>query len=121
MESDNISIMYRKQNPGASDLSMSAFDGGTEAGAVHCQIQEDAEEVKYLEITGLTVIDKHRKKGIGSQLLERCLNAAKKSGADYALLLVKPTNQTAINLYKKFGFVYHSPCGNYHYYTKEPL
>lgn len=121
MESDNMPIMYRKQNPGASDLSMSAFDGDTEVGAVYCQVRQDAEEVKYLEITGLTVDNQYQKQGIGSQLLKRCLNAAKKSGADYALLLVKPTNRTAIHLYEKFGFVYHSPCGNYHYYTKEPL
>ncbi|MEM1764016.1 MAG: GNAT family N-acetyltransferase, partial [Candidatus Jordarchaeales archaeon] len=44
-------------------------------------------------------------RGIGRMLLERGLQAMRKYGAEEAVLEVRVSNEPAISLYKKIGFV----------------
>lgn len=53
---------------------------------------------------GLIVEASWRGKGVGSQLLERCLRWAAENRAHKVFLEVWPHNKGAIELYKKFGF-----------------
>ena len=46
-----------------------------------------------------------REKGIGRQLLERCIKSAKEGGIEKLELDVLETNQRAYGLYRKTGFV----------------
>ena len=53
---------------------------------------------------GMMVADGHRGAGIGSQLLQACIEWARSVQAHKVALSVWPHNDAAIGLYKKFGF-----------------
>jgi ribosomal-protein-alanine N-acetyltransferase len=56
-------------------------------------------------IITLAVHSEHRRKGIGEKLMTRLLNEAVKRGAQCASLEVRASNEPAMRLYEKFGFV----------------
>lgn len=53
---------------------------------------------------GMMIADGHRGQGIGSDLLQACLEWARSVEAHKVALSVWPHNEAAIGLYKKFGF-----------------
>ncbi len=53
---------------------------------------------------GMGILPEFRGKGIGSELLSRVLDQAKKFGLEKVELNVYTTNTSAVALYKKFGF-----------------
>jgi len=53
---------------------------------------------------GMLVDERWRGRGVGSTLMESCINWAKEHGAHKVSLEVWPHNTAAIDLYKKFGF-----------------
>lgn len=55
-------------------------------------------------ITNVAVKKASRQLGIGTALLERCMDCAKNSGATFISLEVRLSNTPAISLYKKAGF-----------------
>ena len=55
-------------------------------------------------ITNVSITDNHKGKGIASELLNMCINHAKKNNFDAIELEVFKDNLNAILLYKKFGF-----------------
>ena len=57
----------------------------------------------YLDRLGVNV--KYSRKGIGSLMLERAKETARKLGAEYLRLFVVDINEPAIRLYGKNGFV----------------
>ena len=65
------------------------------------------------ELAKMTVAEKHRGKGISKLLMMRCLEAARSIKATKISLFSNHQLQTAIALYKQFGFehvpVVHSP------------
>lgn len=60
---------------------------------------------EQLEIANIAVSPDHRRKGIGEKMLKRILLEAKERGCTSIILSVRESNQAAINLYTKFGFV----------------
>lgn len=65
-------------------------------------------------ITTLAVVKEFRRQGVGEFLLERLLEAMKDFKAKKATLEVRVSNQVAINLYQKFGFVSAGKRKNYY-------
>ncbi len=57
------------------------------------------------EITNVSVDQDYRKKGIGAAMLGRVLEEGKKLGIEAFTLEVRCSNQPAIRLYEKFGFI----------------
>ncbi len=57
------------------------------------------------EITNVVVAEEHRKKGIGQKMLEYMLDVAEASGIGDCTLEVRASNQEAIRLYERLGFV----------------
>jgi RimJ/RimL family protein N-acetyltransferase len=53
---------------------------------------------------GMGLLKSFRRKGLGTQLLKRALDHAKKIGLEKVELMVYTNNDSAINLYKKCGF-----------------
>ncbi|MQA99639.1 MAG: GNAT family N-acetyltransferase [Actinobacteria bacterium] len=53
---------------------------------------------------GMLVERRHRREGIGSQLLQACIDWAERARAHKMILQVWPHNEAAIRLYEKFGF-----------------
>lgn len=59
---------------------------------------------KYVEIDNMGVIPKYRSKGIGTMLMNRCLEWAKAQGFQKAYVNSYFHNQMAIRFYKRNGF-----------------
>lgn len=53
---------------------------------------------------GITVVRSHWRRGVGSVLLQKVIDFAKKNGMEYIDLTVRSDNHAAIALYRKFGF-----------------
>jgi RimJ/RimL family protein N-acetyltransferase len=53
---------------------------------------------------GMLVERRHRREGIGSRLLQACIDWAERARAHKIILQVWPHNEAAIRLYEKFGF-----------------
>ena len=58
-----------------------------------------------LEVANFAVSPDHRSKGIGEKLMKRILSEAKERGYKSIVLNVRESNQAAISLYTRFGFV----------------
>lgn len=56
------------------------------------------------ELIQIEVLEEYRNKKIASKLLTYMIEESKNKGIQNITLEVKVTNETAINLYKKFGF-----------------
>lgn len=57
-----------------------------------------------LHINNVTVAPEARRKGAGAALLDALLAEARSRGAHRVILEVRPSNEAAIALYRKFGF-----------------
>jgi RimJ/RimL family protein N-acetyltransferase len=60
---------------------------------------------RHVADLGLMVAASHRRRGIGTQLLEAAVEWARASGVRKLELHVFPWNEAAIKLYENFGFV----------------
>ena len=70
------------------------------------------------EILNMAVAGKHRRRGIGSKLLESALHFAREAGVVRVYLEVRASNEPAIALYKRHGF---SECGRRARYYRNPV
>jgi putative acetyltransferase len=75
------------------------------------QLKSSGNEI--CELQKLYLLSESRKLGIGKLLLEKCIDFAKNSDYKQCYLETFPSMDTAINLYKKYGFNFLcSPIGN---------
>src|SRR5690606_11661158 len=58
-----------------------------------------------LHIATIATHPEFRRQGIGKKLLTHALKSAREEGVIRSFLEVRETNETAINMYKSFGFV----------------
>jgi ribosomal-protein-alanine N-acetyltransferase len=58
-----------------------------------------------MELANFAISPDHRRKGIGEKLMEKVLWEAKERDCKSIVLSVRESNQAAINLYAKFGFI----------------
>lgn len=68
-------------------------------------IHDFAHGAKLSYIQNLYITSKHRRKGIGSRLLEEIIRSAEKKGVLEIHVVTEFENKPAINLYRKHGFV----------------
>lgn len=67
-----------------------------------------------LHINNVAVRDSYRRRGIGRALLNRILEAGKRSGVPYAFLELRAGNSAALALYEECGFQVTSRRGKYY-------
>ena len=72
-----------------------------------------------LQIGNIAVVRKHKGKGIGKLLMKRIIDEGIKRGCKSILLDVRESNQSAISLYEKFGFIPLSKRKGYYRFPKE--
>ncbi|EKX36892.1 hypothetical protein GUITHDRAFT_97434 [Guillardia theta CCMP2712] len=83
-------------------------------GAICCRV-EKKEDASRLYIMTIGVLAPYRCCGVGTSLLEMCLNlAAEDADIDEAYLHVQTSNTDAINFYKRFGFEVKDKILNYY-------
>jgi len=61
--------------------------------------------VKKGHMVSVAVLDEHRKKGIGRVLVEECIKGIKSKKCDEFHLEVRCSNNEAVRMYEKLGFV----------------
>ena len=61
--------------------------------------------VKKGHIVSVAVLDEHRRKGIGQALVEEAINGVKTKKCDELYLEVRCSNNDAVQLYERIGFV----------------
>jgi ribosomal-protein-alanine N-acetyltransferase len=71
-----------------------------------------------LEILNMAVAGAHRRKGIGSKLLESALEFSRVAGCMRAYLEVRASNKPAIKVYARSGFL---ECGRRAHYYRDPV
>lgn len=67
-----------------------------------------------VHILNLCVRPEFQGRGLGTRLLQHLLNLARRHGARYALLEVRPSNYAARTLYQRMGFVRSGMRKNYY-------
>lgn len=84
-----------------------AYHDDTIAGYVRMREHNNPPELKNdnaMELARIYAIQTSIGKGVGSQLMQTCLDVAKQRGRDTIWLGVWEHNQRAIDFYKKWGF-----------------
>ena len=61
--------------------------------------------VKKGHVVSVAVLDEHRRKGIGKGLVEEAINGVKSKKCDELYLEVRCSNNDAVILYEKMGFI----------------
>jgi RimJ/RimL family protein N-acetyltransferase len=89
-----------------TSLFLLAFADGVLVGELTCRATSSNRAQRHVAILGMSVAAAWRGKGIGAQLLERAIKWAKQSNTIKRIeLRVFATNDRAIRLYTKSGFV----------------
>lgn len=70
-------------------------------------------------ITNISVKECFRKKGIGTAILKKIIDVCKQKGASFLTLEVRDSNNSAISLYQKFGFIENGRRKNFYNNPKE--
>ena len=91
-----------------------ALDGERVAGYIGSQ-----SVLGEADMMNLAVSPDHRRQGIGQQLVERLICDLKERGTRILVLEVRASNERAINLYQKLGFVQVGRRPNYYYKPRE--
>jgi|DewCreStandDraft_4_1066084.scaffolds.fasta_scaffold101494_2 ribosomal-protein-alanine N-acetyltransferase len=77
--------------------------------------------VDFANILNITVEKNHRKEGIGFALLNAFEKECIKNGLNAMTLEVRASNENAINLYKKFGFIIQGKREKYYENSEDAL
>ncbi|MBU8933733.1 MAG: ribosomal protein S18-alanine N-acetyltransferase [candidate division Zixibacteria bacterium] len=72
-----------------------------------------------MHLTNIAVAVEHRRKSVARRLLESILCRATKSGCEYVLLEVRPSNKEALAFYDKHGFDTQCRCPGYYHSPNE--
>lgn len=85
--------------------------GGKHVGYIMCKTEYGFSNFKKLgfvkkgHVVSIAVLDEYRKKGIGKALVEESVNGVKLKKCDEFYLEVRCSNNDAVRLYEKLGFV----------------
>ncbi len=94
---------------GAPSLFLVAKVDGRMAGYSIATLRSDR-----AEIDSLAVLPRYRNLGIATALLKRTMQKARRKGAHSIALMVRRKNESAIELYRKLGFVRVATVANYY-------
>ena len=95
-------LQYRDSISAGHCVTMAQLDGQTVGAAVWMLIVDEA------DLLNIFISPTHQGHGLGRQLLQHTLNAARDAGSRRMVLEVRRSNQTARQLYEHCGF---SECG----------
>ena len=87
------------------ELVMAELDEATVGFIDQWIIHDFAHGAKLSYIQNLYITSKHRRKGVGSRLLEEIIRSAEKKGVLEIHVVTEFENKAAISLYRKHGFV----------------
>ncbi|KAI9280029.1 putative acyltransfersase [Sporodiniella umbellata] len=86
------------------NLCFLAMDGEEYVGTIVCKVDKHRDRLRGY-IAMLAVSKTHRKRSIGSNLVKIAIKAMKAIEADEVILETEYTNQGALELYQRLGFI----------------
>ncbi|KAG0749995.1 hypothetical protein G6F57_006241 [Rhizopus arrhizus] len=86
------------------NLCFLAMDGDEYVGVIICKVDRHKDRLRGY-IAMLAVSKSHRKRSIGSNLVKTAIQAMKEMNADEVVLETEYTNQGALELYQRLGFI----------------
>ncbi|KAK4519236.1 uncharacterized protein ATC70_009468 [Mucor velutinosus] len=86
------------------NLCFLAKDGDKYVGVIICKLDRHKDRLRGY-IAMLAVAKTHRKLSIGSNLVKKAIHAMKDMNADEVVLETEFTNQGALGLYQRLGFI----------------
>lgn len=90
-------------NADPDSLYVAVFSGSTIVAGAHVASEKTGFGA-HVGTLGLSVLASHRRRGLGSLLLGRTLDAARDAGLTQVLLRVRTFNEDAWRLYERHGF-----------------
>jgi ribosomal-protein-alanine N-acetyltransferase len=93
------------------------LDAGSEAGEVAGYVVADSDTRRGKpvgHVKDIAVAPTYRGRGIGATLLERALDAMRRQRVRTVKLEVRESNDTALALYRQYGFVHRSTARRYY-------
>ena len=87
------------------ELVVAELDGAAVGFIDQWIIHDFAHGAKLSYIQNLYIASKHRRKGVGSRLLEEIIRSAENKGVSETHVVTEFENKAAISLYRKHGFV----------------
>jgi [ribosomal protein S18]-alanine N-acetyltransferase len=109
---DAVTAMEQRAHP--FPWTRGNFVDSLKAGHSAWMFREGGEPIGYAvlmmtvdeaELLDITIAPEHQRRGLGSELLDRMFEVARGHGALRMLLEVRPSNESALALYRRFGFV----------------
>ena len=88
----------------AEEATILGVAGSAVVGSIGCVRERDPAN-RHVATFGLAVAPERRREGIGTALVGAAFGWAREVGVEKLLLSVYPTNDAAIALYRRFGFV----------------
>ena len=94
--------------------------GGRLAGYIMCKTEYGFSNFKKLgfvkkgHVVSVAVLDEFRKKGIGKALVEESINGVRMRNCDEFYLEVRCSNNEAVRLYERLGFVIRQQLNSYY-------
>lgn len=92
------------------DFFLAAFDGGRQIGNAMIQCVNERKKTRHRASFAISILKDYWGQGLGRQLMNDVIEAAKEAGYEQIELEVVETNERAIRLYESFGFEH---CGGY--------
>jgi len=102
---ERMEILRKALRNADYELVVAELDGETVGFIDQWIIHDFAHGAKLSYIQNLYITAKHRRKGIGSLLLEEIIRSAENKGVLEAHVVTEFENKAAIKLYRKHGFV----------------
>lgn len=95
-------LKTKKENP--REVQLGAFVDGKLAGIAGVSAVSSFEKLRHRADLGISILQKYWGRGIGSALLDACIECAKNAGYTQLELSVLEKNPRACALYRKKGF-----------------
>lgn len=101
----NFEAGLRRRAESASDVEILAIVDDKIVGNAGISMIRDRDKTRHRADFGISVLAAYWGLGIGSALTAACLDCARKAGYLQVELEAVSENESALNLYRKFGFV----------------
>ena len=103
VEKEKQTLADMERSPKA--LMMGAFIGGRLVGVGNFRPAHPGDRARHRAVMGISILKSHWGMGIGTAMMQAMIEEAKTTALEQLELDVVSTNETAIRLYEKCGFV----------------
>ena len=101
---EKVSARLGAKADSASEIEILAIVDGTVVGSAGIDVVRDRDKTRHRADFGISILRDYWGCGIGNALTAACLDCAREAGYRQVELEAVSENQSALNLYRKYGF-----------------